>query len=305
MIITLCGLYNQEEVLNAAVEFTGPGVASLSMDARLSIANMTTEWGALVGWFPVDAVTMSYLEGRNRELRAQGITRISEQTDWRRFARILPRPMPMPCTPDASCLNLAEVTAARVGSRHGAGDAVGGRDREEEGRDPEGLPGFVRELAAGRPCGGGESARRQEGRGGSEVLSRRGQPFGAGRSREARHLADADGGWGATACLRDAALASDWARDCSKRAKSVSPPPIAISKGAWDRATRSAIWGARRSWRRRPSRATFAGRIQPSTARSRNTSSRLRRRQRRRRWRFCRASRRACAAGWSSCRKTI
>ena len=49
MIITLCGLYNREEVLNAAVEFTGPGVASLSMDARLSIANMSTEWGALVG----------------------------------------------------------------------------------------------------------------------------------------------------------------------------------------------------------------------------------------------------------------
>ena len=58
VIITLCGLYNHEEVLNAAVEFTGPGVASLSMDARLSIANMTTEWGALVGWFPVDEVTL-------------------------------------------------------------------------------------------------------------------------------------------------------------------------------------------------------------------------------------------------------
>src|ERR1051325_7855876 len=43
VIITLCGLYNHDEVLNAAVEFGGPGVASLSMDARLSIANMTTE----------------------------------------------------------------------------------------------------------------------------------------------------------------------------------------------------------------------------------------------------------------------
>ena len=71
VIITLCGLYNQEEVLNAAVEFAGPGVASLSMDARLSIANMSTEWGALVGWFPVDEVTLPYLEARNRELRAQ------------------------------------------------------------------------------------------------------------------------------------------------------------------------------------------------------------------------------------------
>src|SRR3974390_1811382 len=79
VIITLCGLYIQEEVLNAAIEFTGSGVASLSMDARLSIANMTTEWGALVGWFPVDEMTLSYIEGRNRELHAQGATRISER----------------------------------------------------------------------------------------------------------------------------------------------------------------------------------------------------------------------------------
>ncbi len=109
VIITLCGLYNHEEVLNAAVEFTGPGVASLSMDARLSIANMTTEWGALVGWFPVDDVTLSYIEGRNRELRAHGITRISE----RRKQEIRGTP-PMP-DPDAVyggriVLDLAEVT---------------------------------------------------------------------------------------------------------------------------------------------------------------------------------------------------
>jgi homoaconitate hydratase len=86
VIVTLCGLYNQEEVLNAAVEFTGPGVASLSMDARLSIANMSTEWGTLVGWFPVDEVTLRYLEERNRELRAQGVRRISEEEfeQWRR-----------------------------------------------------------------------------------------------------------------------------------------------------------------------------------------------------------------------------
>ena len=62
VIITLCGLYNHDEVLNAAVEFSGPGVASLSMDARFSISNMSTEWGPLVGWFPVDAVTIKYLQ---------------------------------------------------------------------------------------------------------------------------------------------------------------------------------------------------------------------------------------------------
>jgi len=85
VIVTLCGLYNQEEVLNAAVEFAGPGVASLSMDARLSIANMSTEWGALVGWFPVDEITLAYLEARNRELQAQGIARIPKEkfAEWR------------------------------------------------------------------------------------------------------------------------------------------------------------------------------------------------------------------------------
>jgi homoaconitate hydratase len=73
IIIALCGLYNAGEVLNAAVEFTGPGVATLSMDERLSIANMTTEWGALAGWFPADATTLAYLRARADELRRRGV----------------------------------------------------------------------------------------------------------------------------------------------------------------------------------------------------------------------------------------
>jgi homoaconitate hydratase len=79
VIITLCGLYNHDEVLNAALEFSGPGVASLSMDARFSISNMSTEWGALVGWFPVDDVTIRYLQDVHRRLRAIGMERFSAQ----------------------------------------------------------------------------------------------------------------------------------------------------------------------------------------------------------------------------------
>jgi homoaconitate hydratase len=78
VIITLCGLYNHDEVLNAAIEFTGTGVASLSMDARLSISNMTTEWGPLVGWFPVDEVTIAYLGGIRHRLKSQGVERFTE-----------------------------------------------------------------------------------------------------------------------------------------------------------------------------------------------------------------------------------
>jgi homoaconitate hydratase len=64
VIIALCGLFNKDEVLNHAVEFVGDGVAAFSMDARMTIANMTTEWGALAGVFPFDEVTVNYLRSR-------------------------------------------------------------------------------------------------------------------------------------------------------------------------------------------------------------------------------------------------
>ncbi|HVN21992.1 MAG TPA: homoaconitase [Dongiaceae bacterium] len=78
VIITLCGLYNHDEALNAAVEFSGPGVASLPMDARLSISNMSTEWGPIVGWFPVDEVTVRYLRHTRERLLELGIERFTE-----------------------------------------------------------------------------------------------------------------------------------------------------------------------------------------------------------------------------------
>jgi homoaconitate hydratase len=91
VIIALCGLYNRDEALNAAVEFSGPGVASLSMDARLSIANMSTEWGPIVAWFPVDDVTIRYLRTMQRRLKDQGLERFSED-DLERWRRNPPHP---------------------------------------------------------------------------------------------------------------------------------------------------------------------------------------------------------------------
>ncbi|MBA3912775.1 MAG: homoaconitase [Acidobacteriales bacterium] len=91
VIITLCGLYNHDEVLNAAVEFSGPGVGSLSMDARFSISNMSTEWGPLVGWFPVDAVTIAYLRGVHQRLKTAGEERFTE-ADLAAWEKNPPRP---------------------------------------------------------------------------------------------------------------------------------------------------------------------------------------------------------------------
>lgn len=63
VIVALCGLFSHDEVLNHAIEFTGSEetMKSLLVDDRLTIANMTTEWGALTGLFPIDSVLQAWL----------------------------------------------------------------------------------------------------------------------------------------------------------------------------------------------------------------------------------------------------
>lgn len=68
VIVALCGYFKNDEVLNAAIEFTGDGVSALTVDERLSISNMTTEWGALAGVFPVDDTTLSWYDALLRKM---------------------------------------------------------------------------------------------------------------------------------------------------------------------------------------------------------------------------------------------
>ncbi len=81
VIVTLCGFFNNDEVLNHAVEFCGEGVAGLSIDDRLTIANMTTEWGALVGLFPVDEGTIAWLEKRINFIEQRGAEGVPSDSD--------------------------------------------------------------------------------------------------------------------------------------------------------------------------------------------------------------------------------
>jgi homoaconitate hydratase len=66
VIVALCGLFNNDEVLNHAIEFTGSEqtMRSLPVDDRLAIANMTTEWGALTGLFPIDDMLQAWLRAK-------------------------------------------------------------------------------------------------------------------------------------------------------------------------------------------------------------------------------------------------
>ena len=81
VIITLCGFFNHDEVLNCAVEFIGDGIQYLNIDQRLTIANMTTEWGALVGLFPVDELTFSWLGQRIARVKSRGLAGVPSDED--------------------------------------------------------------------------------------------------------------------------------------------------------------------------------------------------------------------------------
>lgn len=99
VIVALCGSFNCDEVLNAAIEFTGEGVASLSIDDRLTISNMTTEWGALVGTFPVDETTLAWYDN--------ALSKLEQRT----FSSTTPSAIPPP--PEHPRINRQRLKALR------------------------------------------------------------------------------------------------------------------------------------------------------------------------------------------------
>ena len=71
VILHLIGEIGVDGALYQSLEFTGEGVASLSMDDRFTISNMAIEAGGKNGIFPVDEKTMEYINGRvNRPCEA-------------------------------------------------------------------------------------------------------------------------------------------------------------------------------------------------------------------------------------------
>jgi homoaconitate hydratase len=68
VIVALCGLF-KNDVLNHAIEFTGSeeAMASLLVDNRMTIANMSCKWGALTGLFPIDRTLERWLRYKATE----------------------------------------------------------------------------------------------------------------------------------------------------------------------------------------------------------------------------------------------
>ncbi len=66
LVLTITQMLRQKGVVGKFVEFTGDGVSRLSLPDRATLANMAPEYGATVGFFPVDAETIAYLRDTGR-----------------------------------------------------------------------------------------------------------------------------------------------------------------------------------------------------------------------------------------------
>ncbi len=91
LVLTITELLRKKGVVGKFVEFYGPGVSKLSSPDRATISNMSPEYGATAGFFPIDDVTLQYLRltGRDEDLirlvewyaKLQGIFRTDDMPD--------------------------------------------------------------------------------------------------------------------------------------------------------------------------------------------------------------------------------
>src|SRR4029079_3398616 len=66
LVLTITEMLRKAKVVGKFVEFFGDGTASLSVHDRDTIANMAPEYGATMGFFPVDGKTIEYFRGTGR-----------------------------------------------------------------------------------------------------------------------------------------------------------------------------------------------------------------------------------------------
>ncbi|NWG06545.1 MAG: aconitate hydratase AcnA [Chloroflexi bacterium] len=91
LVLTVTQMLRKKGVVDKFVEFFGPGLDTMSLPDRATIGNMAPEYGATIGYFPVDDETLRYmrLTGRSEEtialteayMRAQGLFRDSSTPD--------------------------------------------------------------------------------------------------------------------------------------------------------------------------------------------------------------------------------
>ncbi len=113
LVLTITQILRKKGVVGKFVEFYGPGLSALSLADRATVANMSPEYGATMGFFPVDQETLGYLKFTNRDpelialveayTKAQGLFRTDDTPD--------------PLYADTLELDLSEVTPSMAGPK--------------------------------------------------------------------------------------------------------------------------------------------------------------------------------------------
>jgi aconitate hydratase len=113
LVLTVTQMLRKKGVVDKFVEFYGPGLSSLGLADRATIANMAPEYGATMGFFPVDAETVRYLErtGRDQSVVERVERYCKDQQLFRTDAT------PDPVFTDTSTLDLSTVVPALAGPR--------------------------------------------------------------------------------------------------------------------------------------------------------------------------------------------
>jgi aconitate hydratase len=91
LVLTVTEMLRKKKVVGKFVEFYGAGLSSLSLADRATIGNMAPEYGATMGFFPIDAETINYLRFTGRDeaqvqlveayTKTQGIFRTDDTPD--------------------------------------------------------------------------------------------------------------------------------------------------------------------------------------------------------------------------------
>ncbi len=113
LVLVITQMLRKKGVVGKFVEFYGPGLSALSLADRATVANMAPEYGATMGFFPVDAETLAYLKFTNRpsDLVALVEAYTKEQGLFRTDAT------PDPQYADTLELDLANVTPSLAGPK--------------------------------------------------------------------------------------------------------------------------------------------------------------------------------------------
>ena len=113
LVLTVTQMLRKKGVVGKFVEFYGPGVAALALTDRATIANMAPEYGATMGFFPVDAETIKYLKFTNRPAKTVALV----EAYCKKQGLFRTKDSPDPVFTDTLTLNLKDVEPSLAGPK--------------------------------------------------------------------------------------------------------------------------------------------------------------------------------------------